>query len=148
MEKAKIQIKKLRDGAVIPTFGSPFSAGADLYACVDSNTAIAPGQTVMIPSGVAVEIPEGYAGLVCARSGLSTRRGLAPANKVGVIDSDYRGEITVALYNHSSSPETISPGERVAQLLIVPVLSFEFVEADSLSDTERGGGGFGSTGNM
>ena len=148
MEKFQIQIKKLRENAIIPTLGSPLSAGADFYACVDADTTIPPGQTVMIPSGIALEIPAGCVGLVCARSGLSTRRGLAPANKVGVIDADYRGEITIALHNHSSAAETISPGERVAQLLIVPILSFEFSETDSLSDTERGDGGFGSTGSM
>ena len=139
---------RLREGAVIPAFGSPLSAGADLYACVEADTVINPGQTVMVPTGIALEIPAGYVGLVCARSGLSTRRGLAPANKVGVIDADYRGEITVALHNHSAIAEAISPCERIAQLLIVPILSFEFSETDALSDTERGGGGFGSTGSM
>ena len=148
MEKTQIRLKKLRSTAVIPTFGSPLSAGADLFACVDADTVIDPGQTVMIPTGVALEIPAGHVGLVCARSGLSTRRGLAPANKVGVIDADYRGEITVALHNHSSTAETVSPGERIAQLLIVPILSFELAEADSLSGTERGSGGFGSTGSL
>ena len=148
MEKTQIRLKKLRSTAVIPTFGSPLSAGADLYACVDADTVIGPGLTVMIPTGVALEIPTGHVGLVCARSGLSTRRGLAPANKVGVIDADYRGEITVALHNHGSSAETVAPGERIAQLLIVPILSFELTEADSLSGTERGSGGFGSTGSL
>ncbi len=144
--KAKINIRKLNENAVIPTYGSQFSAGADLYACTDSDIVIAPGQTVMIHTGIAMEIPEGYAGLVFARSGLATKKGLAPANKVGVIDSDYRGEIMVSLYNHGSEPQTVCNGERIAQLVITPFLTADFEPVNELSDTARGAGGFGSTG--
>ncbi len=146
MESLAVRIKKTRPNAVIPTYGSPFSAGADLYACLEDDVIIAPGKTAMIPTGLTLEIPENHAGLVCARSGLASKKGLAPANKVGVIDSDYRGELIVVLYNHSQETHTVSPGERIAQLLITPVLSCDFIESDTLSDTSRGGGGFGSTG--
>lgn len=141
-----VSVKKLRPHAVLPTYGSAQAAGADLRACLDQDVTIAPGETVFLPTGLAVEIPLGYAGLVHARSGLASKRGLAPANKVGVIDSDYRGEITVALHNHGSQPQTVSHGDRIAQLLIVPVLAPPFEEAEALSDTDRGTGGFGSTG--
>lgn len=144
--KTTIRIKKLRRGAAIPTYGSPFSAGADLYACLDKAAAVAPGETVIIPTGLSLEIPEGHAGLVFARSGLSTKKGLAPANKVGVIDSDYRGELLVSLLNHGRETQTVMPGERVAQLLIIPVVTCDFIAAETLSETSRGGGGFGSTG--
>ena len=142
----KIRIKRLRDGAQIPTYGTEFSAGADLYACLDTPVSIAPGETVKIPTGLALELPMGTAGLVFARSSLGTKRGLAPANKVGVIDSDYRGELMVMLHNHGKEVQQIAHGERVAQLLVVPVFSPGFVEAEELSDTVRGEGGFGSTG--
>lgn len=143
---AKIRIKRLREGAVIPTYGTAFSAGADLYACLEEVVTIAPGQTLKVPTGFALELPTGTAGLVFARSSLGTKKGLAPANKVGVIDSDYRGEVLVVLHNHSQETQQIAPGERVAQLLIVPVFTPGFVEAEELSGTQRGAGGFGSTG--
>lgn len=142
----KIRIKRLREGAVIPTYGTEFSAGADLYACLEEAVTIAPGETLKIPTGLAMELPVGTAGLVFARSSLGTKRGLAPANKVGVIDSDYRGEVLVVLHNHGRETQQIAPGERVAQLLIVPVFTPGFVEAAELNDTVRGTGGFGSTG--
>ena len=142
----KINIKKLNENAVIPTYGSEFSAGADLYALSDEPIVIAPHETVLVHTGVAMEIPTGYVGLVFARSGLATKRALAPANKVGVIDSDYRGEIMVALHNHGSEPKTVENGERIAQLVLVPYISADFNEVDELSDTARGEGGFGSTG--
>ena len=142
----KMNFKKLNANAITPTYGTEFSAGADLYACEGGEVSIAPGETKLIHTGLSLEIPEGYAGLIYARSGIATKRGLAPANKVGVIDSDYRGEIMVSLYNHSSSVQTIADGERVAQLVITPFLKVEYNEVNELSDTERGEGGFGSTG--
>ena len=142
----KISVKLLRPSARIPTYGTEASAGADLYACMQDKVEVGPGQSVMIPTGIAMEIPKGYAGLVFARSSMGAKRGLAPANKVGVIDSDYRGEIRVVLHNHSGEPQSVEPGERVAQLLIVPVFTPGFQEAEILSDTSRGAGGFGSTG--
>lgn len=142
----KVRIKKLSDKAIIPTFGSVGSAGGDLYSAEENQVIIAPNQTVIIGTGLAVEIPDGYVGLVYARSGLATKSGLAPANKVGVIDSDYRGEIKVALHNHSNEIRTVSQGERIAQMVIAPYLKVEYEEVDDLSDTARGGGGFGSTG--
>ena len=142
----KVAVKKLREGAVLPTFGSNEAAGADLYACLEQDVTIAPGETVFVPTGLAMELPRGYAGLIYARSGLACKRGLAPANKVGVVDSDYRGEFIVALHNHGTQPQTISHGERIAQLVITPVLIPEYVEAEDLSETSRGSGGFGSTG--
>lgn len=142
----QIAVKKLRKEAILPTFGSKEAAGADLYACLEAPVTIEPGTTVFIPTGLAMELPVGYVGLVYARSGLACKRGLAPANKVGVIDSDYRGEFIVALYNHGEQPQVISPAERIAQLVVTPVLMPEYVEAASLSDTKRGEGGFGSTG--
>ena len=141
-----VKIKKLDDRAVIPTYGTAFSAGADLYAVADAPVTIAPHTTVLISTGLAVEIPEGYCGLIFARSGLATKRGLAPANKVGVIDADYRGEIKVALHNHTELPVTVDAGERIAQISIVPFLKAAFSESETLSDTVRGEGGFGSTG--
>ena len=143
---AKINIKKLNENAAIPTYGSEFSAGADLYALADEPIVIEAHKTVLVHTGVAMEIPTGYVGLVFARSGLATKRALAPANKVGVIDSDYRGEIMVALHNHGDEPKTVENGERIAQLVLVPYLTAEFDEVDELSDTVRGEGGFGSTG--
>ncbi len=142
----KIAVKKLREGAVLPTFGSKEAAGADLYACLDSDVTIAPGQTAFIPTGLAMELPIGFAGLIYARSGLACKRGLAPANKVGVVDSDYRGEFMVALHNHGTEPQTVSAGERIAQLVVTPVLIPEYTEVESLCETSRGAGGFGSTG--
>ena len=142
----EVKIKKLLPEARIPTYGSPYSAGADLYAAEQNDVVIGAGETVLIHTGIAMEIPENYVGLVFARSGLATKRGLAPANKVGVIDSDYRGEIMVALHNHGDAPQTVAPGERIAQIAILPYLKAEFSLSDSLSDTSRGSGGFGSTG--
>ncbi len=142
----EVKIKKLSPEAVVPTYGSEFSAGADLYACEKENVEIAPGETRLIHTGLSFEIPEGFGGFIYARSGLATKRGLAPANKVGVIDADYRGEVMVSLHNHSGATQTVSPGERVAQLVIAPFLKAEFTVADELSDTVRGEGGFGSTG--
>ena len=141
-----VKFKKLDPHAVMPTYGTPYSAGADLYACMENAVVIEPGQTVLMHTGIAMEIPEGYAGLNFARSGLATKRGLAPANKVGVIDSDYRGEIMVALHNHGETAQTVEPGERISQLLLVPVMQAQFEETEELSDTLRGEGGFGSTG--
>ncbi len=143
---AKVNIKKLCERAVIPTYGSEFSAGADLYACLDEDIKIEAGSTVLVHTGIAMEIPTGYVGLVFARSGLATKKGLAPANKVGVIDSDYRGEIMVALHNHSNEERTVENGERIAQISLVPYLSAQFDVVDELTDTARGKGGFGSTG--
>lgn len=141
-----IRFKKLNEHAVVPTYGSEFSAGADLYACIDGDITIEPGSTVLIKTGLAMEIPTGYAGLIYARSGLATKKGLAPANKVGVIDSDYRGELMVALHNHSKETQVIEPQERIAQLVITPFLKGIFEEVDTLDETTRGTGGFGSTG--
>ena len=142
----QVAIKKLNDKAILPSYGSEFAAGADLYACLENDIIVRPHETAIIPTGIAIEIPIGYAGLIYARSGLATKKGLAPANKVGVIDCDYRGEVKVALHNHSDSPQAVSAGERVAQLVITPYLTAQFVEQKELSQTVRGEGGFGSTG--
>ena len=142
----KVRFQKLDERAMPPTYGSAYAAGADLYAVADDPIVIPPHQTVLVHTGLAVEIPEGFVGLVCARSGLATKQGLAPANKVGVIDADYRGEIMVALHNHGDALRTVEHGERVAQLVLVPYLTADYEQADNLSDTERGAGGFGSTG--
>lgn len=141
-----IRVKILREGAKLPTYGSAEAAGADLYACVEAPITIEPGKTAFIPTGIALEVPKSCAGLIYARSGLACKRGLAPANKVGVVDSDYRGEIMVALHNHGDAAQTIGNGERVAQFVITPVLTPDYVMADDLSDTVRAAGGFGSTG--
>lgn len=141
-----VNIKKLNPNATIPTYGSEYAAGADLYACIEESLTIAPGETVLVKTGLAMELPIGYAGLIYARSGLASKRGLAPANKVGVIDSDYRGEVMVALHNHSNIAQSIEPNERIAQLVITPYIKGIFSETDDLSDTVRGEGGFGSTG--
>lgn len=141
-----IRVKRLKENAVLPTYGSVEAAGADLYACLDGEVVIEPGTSAFIPTGLAMEIPKGCAGLIYARSGLACKRGLAPANKVGVVDSDYRGEFMVVLHNHSSMPQTVCHGERIAQLVITPVLTPAYTEAAELSDTERAAGGFGSTG--
>ncbi len=142
----KVRLKKLDDRAVIPTYGTEYSAGADLYNLEGEAVTVPAHSTLLIHTGISMEIPEGYCGLIFARSGLATKRGLAPANKVGVIDADYRGEIMVALHNHTDRTQTVEGGERVAQLAIVPFLKAEFDAVDDLTDTVRGEGGFGSTG--
>lgn len=141
----KVKLKKINAMATLPTYGTEFSAGADLYN-LPERVVIAPGATVLVHTGLSLEIPEGYCGLIYARSGLATKRGLAPANKVGVIDADYRGEIMVALHNHSGFEQTVEPSERVAQLVIAPFLKAEFELCEELTETQRGAGGFGSTG--
>lgn len=144
-----INIKKTNENAKIPTYGSEFAAGADLYAVIhneENKVEILPGETAFIDTGIVMEIPNGYVGLVYARSGLSCKQGLAPANKVGVIDSDYRGNIMVALYNQSNETRIVSEGDRIAQIVIQPVEQFEFKVKGKLSDTTRGNGGFGSSG--
>ena len=141
-----IKVKKLKPNAILPTYGSADAAGADLYACLREEIIISPGMTAFVPTGLSMELPKGTAGLIYARSGLACKRGLAPANKVGVIDSDYRGEFIVALHNHSNKPQNILPGERIAQLVITPVFTPGFTEVEELNDTDRGSGGFGSTG--
>ena len=145
----QVNIMKMFDDAIVPTFGSDGAAGADLYARIDNERhmqAIYPNSTQMISTGICMEIPESYVGLVFSRSGLATKQGLSLANCVGVIDSDYRGEIKIALHNHSDSIRKVKHGERVAQIVLVPFLKPTFHEQDSLSDTTRGEGGFGSTG--
>lgn len=142
----KINIKKLNENATIPTYGSEFSAGCDLYACLESDLIIKPNETILIKTGLAIELPVGYGAFIYARSGLASKRGLAPANKVGVVDCDYRGEIMVALHNHSSIEQAILKNERIAQMVIAPYIQAEFDIVDELSSTERGQGGFGSTG--
>jgi dUTP pyrophosphatase len=143
-----VKVKKLDDRAILPTYGSAYAAGADLYALIEGESlTIGAGETVLVRTGLSVEIPEGYVGLIYARSGLATKRGLAPANKVGVIDSDYRGEVKIALFNQSGEEQIVSAGERVAQLVIAPYLAVEYEQAEELSSTVRGEGGFGSTGN-
>lgn len=141
-----IPVKRLRENAKLPCRGSAEAAGADLYACIDAPVKVLPGETAFVGTGIAAAIPYGWAGLVFARSGLACKKGLAPANKVGVIDSDYRGEITVALHNHSACEVTVAPGDRIAQLLLVPVCMADYVETEELDKTDRGAGGFGSTG--
>ena len=143
---SSIRVKKLSPKAILPTYGSVEAAGADLYACLEESVTIQPGETVFIPTGIALEVPKGCAGLVYARSSRGVKRGLAPANKVGVIDSDYRGEIKVVLLNHGKAPQTVEHGERVAQFLITPVLTPQYEVVEELTDTDRGTGGFGSTG--
>ena len=142
----KVKIKKINENAIIPTYGTEYSAGADLYALLEESIEIKPHETVFVHTGISVEIPEGYCGLIFARSSMGAKRGLAPANKVGVIDADYRGEIMVTLHNHSEKVAEVEPYERIAQLAIVPFLKAEFEEAEKLTDTIRGEGGFGSTG--
>ena len=141
-----VRVKKLNPNAKLPTYGSAEAAGADLYACLDEAVTIQPGDTAWIPTGIALEVPRGCAGLIYARSSMGVKRGLAPANKVGVIDSDYRGEIRVVLLNHGKTAQTVENGERVAQFLITPVVTPEYEEVSKLTDTCRGAGGFGSTG--
>ena len=141
-----VRVKILRKGAQLPTYGSALAAGYDLYACLDTDVQIAPGKTEKIGTGLAIAVPEGYFGAIFARSGLAAKEGLRPANCVGVADSDYRGEYIVALHNDSDVVRTVTPGERIAQLVVMPFLSVEFEEKESLDTTERGTGGFGSTG--
>ena len=149
MSKPTVCIKKLAPSAKMPTYATPSSAGADLYALPElGEITVEAGQTVLVRTGLAAAIPEGYAGLIYARSGLACKRGLAPANKVGVIDADYRGEIMVALHNHGATAVTLEAGERIAQLVIAPILAPDFLECETLDDTVRGEGGFGSTGNL
>lgn len=142
----KLNVKKLNENAVVPTRGTDKSVGYDLYACVDNDVTIKAHSTVKIGTGLAIEIPEGYGGFIFARSGLACKEGLAPANKVGVIDPDYRGEFIVALHNHTDADHVVVPNERIAQLAILPFLIVEFNEVDCISETTRGDGGFGSTG--
>ena len=142
----KIAVKKLDERAVLPVYGSEYAAGADLYAVLDEAVTIMPAETKLIRTGLSMEIPVGYAGLIYARSGLAAKRGLAPANKVGVVDADDRGEVMVALHTHSNEPQTVEPRERIAQLVVAPFLRAEYFSVEELSDTVRGEGGFGSTG--
>ena len=142
----QVKVKKLHPAARLPVYGTEFSSGADLCACLEEPVTLQPNETRMISIGIAMEIPVGYAGLVYARSGLASKRGLAPANKVGVVDCDYRGEFFIPLRNHGDVPQTVEPGDRIAQMIITPYLTASFVEADTLSETVRGEGGFGSTG--
>ena len=143
----KVKVKKLRQDAILPAYATKFSAGADLYACLEEEkVSFNPNETKLIHTGISLEIPEGLAGFIYARSSVASKRGLAPANKVGVIDSDYRGEIMVALHNHGDTVQEIENGERIAQLIIAPYVKAQFVESDSLDKTQRGEGGFGSTG--
>ena len=140
----KVNVKKLSETAKLPVYGSASAAGADLFA--DGDYTVPAGETVFVKTGLAIELPSGMVGLIYARSGLAAKQDLAPANKVGVIDSDYRGEIVVALHNHGKAVRTVNAGDRVAQLVIAPYYTAEFTEAEELSDTARGEGGFGSTG--
>ena len=142
----KVNIKKLNDKAIIPTRGSEYAAGYDLYACIDAPIIIMPHQTVKIGTGLAIEIPHGYFGAIFARSGLATKQGVRPSNCVGVCDEDYRGEYIVALHNDTDEPQKINTMERIAQLVVMPYLPVEFNEVDELSDTDRGDGGFGHSG--
>ena len=142
----KVKYIKLDPRAITPSYGTPFAAGADLYACMGEDVSIKAGETKLFHTGIAMQIPDGLVGLIYARSGIATKRGLAPANKVGVIDSDYRGEIMVSIYNHSSETQTIADGERIAQIVLTPYITAEFTLSDSLDATDRGSRGFGSTG--
>lgn len=141
-----VPVKRLSSGAKLPTYGSLEAAGADLYACLEQPVTIEPGESAWISTGIALEVPKGCAGLIYARSGMACKKGLAPANKVGVIDSDYRGEVVVVLHNHGDRPQTVESGERIAQLVITPVLTPAYEEVKELSSSDRGAGGFGSTG--
>jgi dUTP pyrophosphatase len=142
----KINFKKIDNRATIPTYGTSCAAGADLKVILDEAILIKPHTSVLLHTGIAVAIPDGYVGLVYARSGLASKRNLAPANKVGVIDADYRGEIMVCMHNHSDNAQVLEPNERIAQLVITPYIYGEFEEVEALNATDRGSGGFGSTG--
>ena len=146
MPKIDVNIKKLNEKAIMPTYGTKYSAGFDLYSVSDEEITINPHETVFIKTGLAMEIPIGYGGFIFARSGLSTKKGLAPVNKVGIIDADYRGEIMVVLYNQTDEPKTIDAHERIAQMVIMPFITANFIETNELSETKRGNNGFGSTG--
>lgn len=141
-----MKFKKLDPRAIAPSYGSEYAAGADLHAILDAPIVIKPHESVLVHTGIAVAIPIGYVGLVYARSGIACKRDLAPSNKVGVIDADYRGEIMVSLHNHGTVGQTVEPNERIAQMVITPIYSSFYEEVDNLNDTERGTGGFGSTG--
>ncbi len=145
MSKLQIKFKKLNQNACMPTFGTEFSAGADLYSA-EEEVVVNPNETAFIGTGLAMQIPTGLVGLIYARSGLACKKGLAPANKVGVIDSDYRGEIKVALHNHGKEPQTVLKGERIAQMVITSYFACDYIESEVLDETVRGEGGFGSTG--
>ena len=142
----KILVKKLRPDARIPTVGSRYAAGYDLYACLDAPVEILPHTTAMIGTGLSLAVPEGWFAAIFARSGLASKQGLRPANCVGVCDSDYRGEYIVALHNDCGQTRTVSPGDRIAQLVVLPCAALEFETADELPATQRSDGGFGSTG--
>ena len=146
MQKTDVNIKKLNENAIIPSYGTEYSAGFDLYSVSNEEITINQPETVFIGTGLAMEIPIGYGGFIFARSGLSTKKGLAPVNKVGIIDADYRGEIMVALYNQTDESKTIDAYERIAQMVIMPFITANFIETNELSETERGNNGFGSTG--
>ena len=146
MSAPTLRVQSLRESATLPAYGSDFAAGADLCACIGEIWTFQSGETRLVPTGLAVEVPTGYAGLIYARSGLASKRGLAPANKVGVVDADYRGEVMVALHNHSNTAQEIQPGERIAQFVVTPFLQVNYEWAEALEDTVRGAGGFGSTG--
>lgn len=143
---AVVKYIKLNERAIVPTYGTEYAAGADLYALSDEDIVIKSGETVMIHTGIAMQIPEGTAAFIFARSGTATKRGLAPANKVGVIDSDYRGEIMVPIHNHTANTQQIAAGERIAQMVIMPYIKADFLESDTLDETDRAQKGFGSTG--
>ena len=142
----QVNIKKLNKNAIVPTRGSEYSAGYDLYACIEQTVAIEPHKTVKIGTGLAMELPDGYYGEICARSGIATKKGLRPANCVGICDEDYRGEYIIALHNDSDDVQTVEPNERIAQLILKKYDSVEFTVVDTLNETNRGIGGFGSTG--
>ena len=143
---AIVKYIKLNEKAIVPTYGTEYAAGADIYALLDEDVIIEPGETVMIHTGIAMQIPDGTAAFIFARSGTATKRGLAPANKVGVIDSDYRGEVMVPIHNHSKTVQQIAVGERIAQMVIMPYIKAEFLESETLDETDRDQKGFGSTG--
>lgn len=136
---------KLKEDAVVPTAGSEKAAGYDLYACIPEAVEIAPHKTIKIGTGLAITPPEGYFGAIFARSGLATKQGLAPANKIGVCDEDYTGEYIIALHNHSEETRVVNPKDRIAQLVFLPYVTVNFVEVEALKQTDRGSGGFGST---
>ncbi len=145
-EKMKIAVKKLRGDANLPLYATEGAAASDLYASLDGPLTLKSGERKIVPTGIAMAVPDGFVALLCARSGLASKKGIALANGVGVIDSDYRGEIGVSLINLSQEDRTIEPGERIAQMMILPVFAASFEEAGSLPGTARGEGGFGSTG--